>query len=139
MFGGTPEGRGLLKILISRGGHQLEFWKNNKGAVSRLDSYDLVVIDGTSSESGERARVLDILLREVRQHSCKIPVVVLSFSDDAVHDDMNGYSYGVDNAHDGVWHVRCSMQQRVWSEGQTLLPDTMERPKQEPVISEYQA
>ena len=140
MFGGTRRTRGALKNLMGKSGHELQFWESEGDAGPNLDEYNLVVVDGSSGESADRARLLDILVREIRVRSPQIPIVVMSFIDGASanRESLSGYSCGIDRSHDGVWHLRCRLKQLAWNECHALLEDAMEREEADPVTFEYQ-
>lgn len=140
MFGGTHHTREILRNLMGKSGHELQFWEKEAHAGPSLDKYHMVVVDGSSGESADRVRLLDILVREIRLQSSRIPIVVMSFIDGAAADreSLSGYFCGIDRPQGGVWHLRCRLKQLAWNECHALLQDAMGRQDIEPVTFEYQ-
>lgn len=140
MFGGTRRTRGALKNLMGKSGHELQFWESDGNAGPNLNEYNMVVVDGSSGESADRVRLLDILVHEIRVRSSQIPIVVMSFIEGAAADrvSLSGYSCGIDRSHEGVWHLRCRLKQLAWNECHALLQDEMGKEDVEPVTFEYQ-
>ena len=143
MLADEPDMRQLLNKLLVKTEHHLTRHKLDDGALEiYLDDYDMVLVDGNVRDCTQQANLLG-WIREARRRYPHLPVAVMNCAGSHVSSEnrrVNGetsHSCGVSESADGVWSMRCRLQELALDETAALMRDVCERPPLEPIVFEY--
>lgn len=143
MLADEPDMRQLLNKLLIKTEHHLTRRKLDDGVLEiHLDDYDMVLVDGNVCDCTQQANLLG-WIRETRRRYPYLPVAVMncvgshmSFENRRVGGETS-HSCGVSESADGVWSMRCRLQELALDETAALMRDVCERPPLEPIVFEY--
>ncbi len=143
MLADEPDMRQLLDKLLARTEHQLTRRKLDDDALEiYLDDYDMVLVDGNVRDCTQQANLLG-WIREARRRYPHLPVAVMNCVGSHVSSEnrrMGGetsHACGVSKSADGVWNMRCRLQELALDETAALMRDVCERLPLEPIVFEY--
>ena len=150
LVGERPDTRQILHLMLEKSRHRLEGRSLEDFPEPDLEAYDMVLVDGNACDCARQAHLLD-WIREARRRYPSLPVAVMNCvgshvagvggADTASKDCKTGggtsHVCGVSESADGVWSMRCRLQELALSETAALLRDACERPPLEPITFEY--
>ncbi len=141
MLGGTATTQGLVRQLLGRSAHEMEWRESAEDCECNLKNYDMLLVDSTPGDCAATARLVDMVqLAQLRHPDLKI-LVLSRIGEPSAHHACHTpapHSCGVSESDEGVWQVRCRLKELAWSETAALLEDAIRRPAMEPVVFEYQ-
>lgn len=132
----------ILNQLLGKSRHRLEGRSLKDFPEPDLEAYDMVLVDGNVSDCVQQVNLLG-WIREVRRRYPDMPVAVISCigspvsSKDRRASGETSHTCGVSESADGVWSMRCRLQELALSETAALMRDVCERPPLEPIVFEY--
>lgn len=138
LVGERPDARKILHRLLVKSSHRLEERLPTDLLAADLGAYDMVLVDGNVCGCSQQAHLLE-WIREARRRYPSLPVAVMNCVGSHVTFTGSGTSHacGVSESADGVWSMRCRLQELALSETAALLRDACERPPLEPITFEY--
>ena len=148
LVGERPDTRQILHLMLEKSRHRLEGRSLEDFPEPDLEAYDMVLVDGNACDCAKQAYLLD-WIREARRRYPSLPVAVMNCVGSHVTDASDAtskncrtgggasHACGVSESADGVWNMRCRLQELALSETAALLRDACERPPLEPITFEY--
>lgn len=143
MLADEPDMRQLFNKLLVKTEHQLTRRRLDDGALEiYLDNYDMVLVDGNVCDCTQQANLLG-WIREAKRRYPHLPVAVMNCvgsrasSRNEKSEVGAAHTCGVSESADGIWSMRCRLQELALSETAALMRDVCERPPLEPIIFEY--
>lgn len=148
LVGERPDTRQILHLMLEKSRHSLEGRSLEDFPEPDLAAYDMVLVDGNACDCTRQAHLLD-WIREARRRYPSLPVAVMncvgshvaSASDTVSKDCRAGgeasHTCSVSESADGVWSMRCRLQELALGETAALLRDACERAPLEPITFEY--
>jgi hypothetical protein len=140
LLGDADHRRGPLRALLEGSRHRVEWTALADCAAADLRGCGLVLLDATNDDAAAQERLV-AAAHEVRARAAGAPVLVVSAFESgrrhAVrrlerHRDCQLTACG-----DGVWRMRCRLQELAWAETEALIREALEREADEPVEFEY--
>lgn len=146
LVGERPDTRQILHLMLEKSRHRLDGRSLEDFPEPNLAAYDMVLVDGNACDCAKQAHLLD-WIREARRRYPSLPVAVMNCVGSHVTFAGGGAggetstsparACGVSESADGVWSMRCRLQELALSETAALLRDACERPPLEPITFEY--
>jgi hypothetical protein len=140
--GSSSPTRHALKKLLGKSMHRLDWHSTEHGELdAEPQDYDMVLVDGGGGRRQDVEHLLNLTHR-ICSEAPGLPVLVLSLLETGSarhgYEKRSGHSCGISQSENGVWQVRCCLQDLALNEFAALLRDRLERSPQEPVTFEYQ-
>jgi len=154
MLGGTPDIRQALNKLLGTTKHRLTRRKLDDDVFELyLDDFDMVLIDGDVCGCEQQSRLLEWVQQTKRKFPDMPMAVVNPLGKPDGHSHQGGgceiaaethdatpstpRACGVSASNDGVWRMRCRLQELALNDAAALLRDACEHEPLQPVTFEY--
>ena len=141
LLGEAPGAWRILNRMLEKSRHRFvqRAWEDMQEP--DLEQYDMVLVDGNVCDCAQQARLMD-WVREARRRFPHLPVAAVNcMGTSAVAEGAEGsmprHACGVSESADGVWRMRCRLQELALSETAALLRDACERQPLAPIVFEY--
>ena len=138
LLGEAPGVRRILNKMLEKSRHRFvqQAWEDMQEP--DLEQYDMVLVDGNVYDCAQQTRLLE-WVREARRRFPHLPVAAVNCVGTAAQAEgsMPRHACGVSESADGVWRMRCRLQELALSETAALLRDACERQPLEPIVFEY--